>query len=52
MEALDAIEAVQIKSSNMSRCEAASTAAMDASDMFNVRFLLDVFKVGYSERDV
>lgn len=45
METLDAIEALQLKSSHM-RSETPSTAAMDASDTFNVRLLLDVFKVG------
>lgn len=45
LEALDAIEAVQIKGSFHKRCEATSTAAMDASDMFNVQLMLEVFKV-------
>lgn len=45
LEALDAIEAVQIKGSFNKGCGATSTAAMDASDMFNVRLLLEVFKV-------
>lgn len=47
LEALDAIEAVQIKNSHQ-RCGATSTAAMDASDMFNVQLLLEVFKVCYT----
>ena len=52
MEALDAIEAIQMKrGKHHKRCEAASTAAMDASDMFNVRLLLDVFKVFYVSRE-
>ena len=42
MEALDAMEAVQIKSSHYSRGEA---AAVDASNTFNIQLLLDVFKV-------
>lgn len=45
MEALDAIEALQIKESHQNRCDASSTAAMDASDMFNIQFMLEVFKV-------
>ena len=45
MEALDAIEGVQIKGSHHKDSVAASTAAMDASDMFNIQLLLEVFKV-------
>ena len=48
MEALDAIEGVQIRngySKQQPRCGAASTAAMDASDTFNVQLLLEIFKV-------
>ena len=45
MEALDAIEAVQIKGSHQNDAITASTAAMDASDMFNIQLLLEVFKV-------
>ena len=48
IEALDAIEAVQIKDTcyqQQQRVGMASTAAMDASDTFNVQLLLDIFKV-------
>ena len=45
MEALDAFEAVQIKGNHQKRCQTTSTAAMDASDIFNVKLLLEVFKV-------
>lgn len=45
MEALDAIEAVQIKGSQHKDSVTTSTATMDASDMFNIQLLLEVFKV-------
>ena len=47
LEALDAIEAVQIKGHHQKVCRAASTASMDASDMFNIQLMLEVFKVYY-----
>ena len=40
LEALDAVEGLQIKHS-----AGTFTAVMDASDMFNVQLMLDVFKV-------